>query len=62
MVSVLGKDYSQCCIACLALGKSEGMAAKGITHRAPRVGLITLLFLAVTAGIEAVGSGDRCGQ
>ena len=38
------------------------MAVKGITHRAPRVGLITLLFLAVTAGIEAVGGGDRCGQ
>ena len=59
VVLALGKDYSQCCIA---LGKSEDMAVKGITHRAPRVGLITLLFLAVTAGIEAVGGGDRCGQ
>ena len=57
MVLVLGKAYSQCCIACLALGRSEDLAIKGITHRAPHVGLTTLLLLAVAAGIEAVDCG-----
>ena len=62
MVLVLGKAYSQCYIACLALGRSEDLAIKGITHRAPHVGLTTLLLLAVAAGTEDVDCGDRCGQ